>query len=293
MNSSTVRSVKRKSDMSSSNKIVLGTAQFGLQYGVNSAGRPAESVVRDILAEALEGGITTLDTSSAYGNAEEILGRCMPVGAPFCIVSKYPKGSGPVRDCFEASLARLGVKGLYGYLLHHFELFRDNPALWEDFVALKESGRVQKIGFSLYMPEELDFILDAGVPFDLLQVPFNLFDRKFLPYMEELHGRGVEIHVRSTFLQGLFFKDREALPPRLQPLRKYLLQLDDYARESGLGISEIALNHNLQNPYVDGVLMGVDNVAQLHSDLQSVVDTPIDLEVEVAEQELLNPVNWN
>ena len=279
--------------MSPSSKIVLGTAQFGLQYGVNSAGRPTEPIVRDILAEALEGGITTLDTSSAYGNAEEILGRCMPAGAPFRIVSKYPKGSGPVRDCFEASLARLGVKGLYGYLLHHFELVRDNPSLWEDFVALKESGRVQKIGFSLYLPEELDFILDAGVPFDLLQVPFNLFDRKFLPYMEELHGRGVEIHVRSTFLQGLFFKDREALPPRLQPLRKYLLQLDDYARESGLGISEIALNHNLQNPYVDGVLMGVDNVAQLHSDLQSVVDTPIDLEVEVAEQELLNPVNWN
>lgn len=279
--------------MSLSSKIVLGTAQFGLQYGVNSAGRPGESVVRDILAEALEGGIATLDTSSAYGNAEEILGRCMPASKPFRIVSKYPKGSGPVRDCFDASLARLGVECLYGYLLHHFELFRDKPALWEDFVALKESGRVQKIGFSLYMPEELEFILDAGAPFDLLQVPFNLFDRKFLPYMAELHGRGVEIHVRSTFLQGLFFKDREALPPRLSPLRKYLLQLDDYARESGLGISEIALNHNLQNPFVDGVLMGVDNVAQLRSNLQSVVDTHIDLEVEVAEQELLNPVNWN
>lgn len=279
--------------MSLSSKIVLGTAQFGLQYGVNSAGRPAEPVVRDILAEALEGGINTLDTSSAYGNAEEILGRCMPAGAPFRIVSKYPKGSGPVRECFEASLARLGVEGLYGYLLHHFELFRDHPALWDDFVALKESGRVQKIGFSLYLPEELDFILDAGVPFDLLQVPFNLFDRKFMPYMEALHGRGVEIHVRSTFLQGLFFKDREALPPRLNPLRKYLLQLDDYARESGLGISEIALNHNLQNPFVDGVLMGVDNVAQLQADLQSVVETPIALEVHVEEQELLNPVNWN
>jgi len=227
-------------------KIILGTVQFGLQYGVNSAGRPNQEDVKIILTEAAKGGITTLDTSSAYGNSEEILGVSIANHGQFKIVSKYPKG-----------------------------------------------GKVQKIGFSLYNPEELEFILKNGSPFDLIQVPFNIFDKKFLPYMKELHERSVEIHVRSTFLQGLFFKDRNALPEKLQPLKKYLLQLDEFSKKTGLSISEIALNYNLQNPYIDGVLIGVDNVEQLQMNLNSVKETPVDIEFEIKEQELLNPVNWN
>ena len=72
-------------------KLVLGTVQFGLQYGVNSAGRPSEEAVKSILAEAAKGGITILDTSSAYGNSEEILGECITADENFKIVSKYPK----------------------------------------------------------------------------------------------------------------------------------------------------------------------------------------------------------
>lgn len=274
-------------------KIVLGTVQFGLQYGVNSAGRPSEEAVKGILAEAAKGGISTLDTSSAYGNSEEILGECVTSEENFKIVSKYPKGETPVKEMFNASLKRLKVDSLYGYLLHHFEVYKSNPKVWDEFIALKNSDKVKKIGFSLYTPEELEFILDNKSPFDLIQVPFNIFDKKFLPYMKELHDKGVEIHVRSTFLQGLFFKDRNALPEKLKPMKKYLLQLDEFSKASGLSISEIALNYNLQNPYIDGVLIGVDNVEQLQMNLNSVKDTPIDIEVEVKEQELLNPVNWN
>ena len=274
-------------------KIVLGTVQFGLQYGVNSAGRPSQEAVKSILTEAEKGGITTLDTSSAYGNSEDVLGESIATPGQFKIVSKYPKGETPVGEMFNGSLKRLKAEKLYGYLLHHFEVYKNNPQVWDEFIKLKESGKVQKIGFSLYTPEELEFILKNGSPFDLIQVPFNIFDKKFLPYMKDLHEKGVEIHVRSTFLQGLFFKDRNALPEKLQPMKKYLLQLDDFSKKSGLSISEIALNYNLQNPYIDGVLIGVDNVDQLQMNLNSVKDTPIDIEIEVKEQELLNPVNWN
>lgn len=273
-------------------KLVLGTVQFGLQYGVNSAGRPSEDAVKDILREASKGGITTLDTSSAYGNSEEILGECVTSDECFNIISKYPKGEKSVSELFNGSLKRLGVNKLYGYLLHHFEVYKNNPKVWDEFLVLKESGKVQKIGFSLYTPDELEFILKNGSPFDLIQVPFNIFDKKFLPYMKELHDKGVEIHVRSTFLQGLFFKDRNALSEKLKPMKKYLLQLDEFSKESGLNISEIALNYNLQNPYIDGVLIGVDNVEQLIINLNSVKEVPVDIEIEVKEQELLNPVNW-
>jgi len=274
-------------------KLVLGTVQFGLQYGVNSAGRPSQEAVKSILTEAAKGGITTLDTSSAYGNSEVILGESIIAPDQFKIVSKYPQGEIPVGEMFNSSLRRLKVNQLYGYLLHHFEVYKDNPSVWNEFIALKDYGKVEKIGFSLYTPEELEIILDNGSPFDLIQVPFSIFDKKFLPYMKELHEKGVEIHVRSTFLQGLFFKDRNSLPEKLQPMKNYLLQLDEFSKKSGLSISEIALNYNLQNPYIDGVLIGVDNVEQLQINLDSVKDTPVDIEIEVKEKELLNPSTWS
>ena len=104
--------------------------------------------------------------------------------------------------------------------------------------------------------------------------------------------KGVEIHVRSTFLQGLFFKERNHLPPKLQPLKPYLEQLDVYAQNQQISIAELALNYNLQNKYIDGVLIGVDNVEQLKTNLSSIIDFPINLSIPVKEKELLNPVNW-
>lgn len=273
-------------------KLILGTVQFGLQYGVNSSGRPNKNSVKEILKEAYNGGINTLDTSSAYGDSEIILGECINYQQEFKIVSKYPKGNVSVKNMFEGSLNRLKVNRLYGYLLHHFDLYKDNPKIWNDFINLKESGYVQKIGFSLYFPEELELILENGVTFDLIQIPYNIFDKKFAPYMMELHEKGIEIHVRSTFLQGLFFKDRNSLSEKLMPMQKYLYQMDEYSKETGLSISEIALNYNLQNPYIDGVLIGVDDVFQLKTNLSSIKGNKIDVEIDVKEKDLLNPVNW-
>ncbi|MCQ2153877.1 MAG: aldo/keto reductase [Bacteroidales bacterium] len=278
--------------MTGAEKLVLGTVQFGCRYGINSAGRPDAKAVNDIAVAAFSSGVSLLDTSSAYGESEDVLGSCEAC-RPFGIVSKYPKGGGGVAEAFETSLRRLGRTSLYGYLLHHFDVWKENPGIWDDFLCLRDTGRVSKIGFSLYSPEELDMILEKGVEFDLLQIPRNVFDRKFDTYLKELCESGVEIHVRSTFLQGLFFKDRDSLPERLKPMRKYLEALDRCAADNNMGIHEIALNFNVHNPYVGGVLVGVDNVAQLRSNIIAIGDRAVDPGIDVAETALLNPVNWN
>ncbi|MBQ3608569.1 MAG: aldo/keto reductase [Bacteroidaceae bacterium] len=274
------------------NKLILGTVQFGVQYGVNSAGRPDAAMVYSILEEAYNNNIRILDTSSAYGNAEEILGTTIDKENLFKIVSKYPKCDKSVKECFDQSLKDLKVERLYGYLLHHFSVYQENPTMWKDMLALKYSGKVKKVGFSLYSPSELEIILNDNIEFDIIQIPYNIFDRQFESYFSLLKEKGVEIHVRSTFLQGLFFKERNHLPPKLQPLKPYLEQLDVYAQNQQISIAELALNYNLQNKYIDGVLIGVDNVEQLKTNLSSIIDFPINLSIPVKEKELLNPVNW-
>ena len=210
----------------------------------------------------------------------------------FQIVSKYPKCSQTVSECFAKTLKNLRRESLYGYLLHHFSIYETNPSIWDELVSLKREGRVLKIGFSLYEPEELERVFEDGIEFDIVQVPYNVFDRKFERYFPMLRQSGVEIHVRSTFLQGLFFKDRDSLPDKLKPLRPYLEQLDVYSAANDISVAEAALNFNLQNPYIDGVLIGVDNVGQLQSNLSSVIAKRIDLNIKVKEEELLNPANW-
>lgn len=274
------------------NKLVLGTVQFGVQYGVNSSGRPNAAMVHSILNEAYNNNILILDTSAAYGNAEEILGAGIDKENSFKIVSKYPKCNMSVKDCFEQSRRDLKVDKLYGYLLHHFCVYQDNPLMWKEMVELKHTAKVDKIGFSLYTTEELERIMNDDVEFDLIQIPYNIFDHQFEPFFPLLKDKGIEIHVRSTFLQGLFFMDRENLPDKLQPLRPYLEQLDVYAQKKQISIAELALNYNLQNEYIDGVLIGVDNVEQLKINLSSIIDIPINLSISVQEKELLNPVNW-
>ena len=277
--------------MNGASKLVLGTVQFGCSYGINSAGRPDSGEVARILDLALGSGITTLDTSSAYGDAEQVIGAA---GASrFRVVSKYPTGGGDVADALRASLHRLGTSSLYGYLLHHFEVWRSSPQIWDSFRRLRDSGQTERIGFSLYSPDELEMLLEAGVDFDLLQFPRNLLDRRFDPFLSELHSRGVEIHVRSTFLQGLFFKDRDSLPDKLKPLRPALEQIDAEAYERGVSVSELALAFNLLHSCIDGVLVGVDNCAQLQADIEDCeADCWFNFNIEVSAPELLNPVNW-
>ncbi len=279
-------------------KLVLGTVQFGCQYGINSAGKPSDEEIKKILDTCKSVGIDTLDTSAAYGNSEEILGNVLEGDSYFKIISKYPKGSRSVHERLSESLNALHVSKLYGYLLHHFDIYANRPEIWNEFIEMKRSGKTEKIGFSIYTTEELDLILNDKIPFDIIQLPYNIFDRKFEPYLEELYNRGVSVHIRSVFLQGLFFKDTENLSPALRPLKPQLDKLHAYCNIHSISIAEIALNYILSNPSVSGVLIGVDNCEQLNNNIRIANKrlTENDIEfiksIDIEDKQLLNPSNW-
>ena len=53
--------------------LCLGTAQFGLAYGItNKAGQVSEATVKSLLAQAYQAGVRWLDTAQVYGNAEAV-----------------------------------------------------------------------------------------------------------------------------------------------------------------------------------------------------------------------------
>lgn len=280
------------------NKLILGTVQFGLDYGINNqCGQVQQNEVNKILQLAKESGIKTLDTSSAYGTSEIVLGKSFSENnLQFQIVSKYPQCKEDVFTVFSSSINKLHQEKLYGYLVHHFEFYQSHPHLWEEMKQLKAEGKIKKIGFSLYNTDQLQYLLDNEVMFDILQFPYNLFDRQFDVYLLQLKQCGVEIHTRSVFLQGLFFKDLDSLGKQLEPLKPYLLQIRTYCETHALTIGQCALSFVLHNPFIDGVLIGVDNVNQLQDNI-NVASHTIDInefiqQIIVKETSLLNPSNW-
>lgn len=281
-------------------KIVLGTVQFGLDYGVNNQqGQVSSSEVNSILELAYNNGIRTLDTSSAYGNSESVLGTALKGGLfNFKIISKYPLSDKNVESVFRQSLSDLYQQQLYGYLVHHFDFYQSHPSIWDEMLRLKEIGSILKIGFSLYSPEQLEYLFDHNIEFDILQFPYNIFDRQFEPYLEGLKDKGVEIHTRSAFLQGLFFKDLRSLNSNLSLLKPHLQDLHRYCEEEGIAVEQLALNYVALNTSIDGVLIGVDNSRQLQSNINVLSrglrakDIDYVNSITVQETRLLNPVNW-
>ena len=286
--------------MDSSTKLILGTVQFGLNYGVNNqSGQVSKESVETILSLASNKGIKILDTSSAYGTSEKVLGEVLNENdMKFRIISKYPRSSRSVKTIFEESLYTLNQKKFYGYLIHHFDFFRKKQEIWRDFLLLKEEGKVTKIGFSLYNVDELKFLLDRDIAFDILQFPYNIFDRQFEKFFPLLKERNVETHVRSVFLQGLFFKPLKNLEGKLLPLRKYVESLHSYCKVHCLKIEELALGYVYSSEYTNGVLIGVDTIEQLESNIKNLGYniSPKDIDfvrsIEIKEKELLSPVNW-
>jgi aryl-alcohol dehydrogenase-like predicted oxidoreductase len=168
-----------------------------------------------------------LDSASAYGNAEEVLGKNEL--SHFKLVSKFlpPSEGENVENQLKQSLENLRLDHLYGYLAHRPLEVLIHPEQWEELQDFKAEGIVKKIGFSLNEPEELEKLLEKGYVPDLVQVPYNYFDRRFETAIKELKEEGCEIHTRSAFLQGLFFMDPNELPDYFAEVKPLLRQLQE------------------------------------------------------------------
>ena len=282
-------------------KLALGTVQFGIRYGINNkSGKPTDVELESILRLAKKAGIELLDSAQGYGDAEERLGKYSEYN--FQIITKFKKleSEYPFHEELKESLKKLNTKCVYGYMAHDGDLLIENPKWWQGLQEAKCHGIVKKIGYSLYSVNQLESLLAKKMIPDLIQFPYNIFDQRFSPYMPELVSLGVEIHTRSVYLQGLLQMNPTRLSNNLKLLKPNLIKLQDIAIENNLSISELCLSFALSNPFINKVVIGIDNAAQLseniyisqNDSLSNEVNREL-LSIEVTELNLLNPSNWN
>lgn len=254
------------------NRIALGTAQFGMDYGINNKrGKIPAPEAYKILTLAIESNVDTLDTAIAYKDSEEILGRFMKGSVyEWKIISKLPEcENSQIESIVDTSLKKLNITKLYGCLIHSFGSYKRDNSIWEGLERLKVKGKLKKIGFSLYYPKELDFILRKNIKIDMLQLPFNIFDQRFLSYFSQLKEKGIELHTRSVFLQGLVFRDTKGLGSYFAPIKNKIEELVNLSKETGMPVFALCLNFALMNKDIDKVVVGVDSLQNFSEILKS------------------------
>jgi aryl-alcohol dehydrogenase-like predicted oxidoreductase len=283
--------------------LILGTAQLGLNYGIsNKNGKPSIDQAHEILDIAHKSGIRILDTASAYGDAEKVVGELNQ--NRFEIISKLPNLSkiessedyNEVSVFLQKTLENTQQNKLCAYLLHSVDNLKVNgDVLWQKMQGLKEHGLVKKIGYSLYSPKQLDRYFDQFKP-DIVQIPLNILDREFQKtgWLKKLKDNGVEVHVRSVFLQGLLlmdFEDQILKFPMYENTWKYLKNELKNCKVSAL---EYCLGFANSVDEIDEIVVGANSTHELNEIMSSKSKfNSVPIELASSDEQLIYPFNWN
>jgi aryl-alcohol dehydrogenase-like predicted oxidoreductase len=295
--------------MSLCQKIGLGTAQWGMLYGIaNRNGQPNREEISEMLSCAYQRGISIIDTACSYGEAEEILGEERASSLGFNVVTKTIPIRGSsiskedvalVSSAFDESLKRMQTGRVYGMLIHNVDnlLSDGGERLWAVLEEFKACGSVEKIGVSVYHPQQLDDIM-SRYEIDIVQFPYNIYDQRFAQtgLLEKLQMAGIETHARSAFLQGLIFMSPENMPDYFDSIRMRQAKLHNELSKSGLSPLDGCLSYCLNQPYIDKIIVGCETLGQLTQILKIAEKSPSSLpELEsyaINDEKVVDPSRW-
>lgn len=282
--------------------IGVGTLQFGLNYGVaNRTGKISKNEVLKIKKIMDQNNIEIIDTAHAYGDSEKVLGNNnfnnkklitkLPATKPGSNLNKW------VMSSIYSSMKKLNTSKLYGMYIHNTKYLLSNsgPKIYKSLFEAKKLGLINKIGVSIYTQEELKKII-SKYEIDLVLIPFNVFDQRMLKtnIFKELKEKNIEIHVRSSFLQGLLLLDKNSIPNKFSKYQKLFFSWEKLVKKLKLSKYKICLNYVLSNKYIDKVIVGVDNSKHLQSLISSAdfLELPIKKIDASKNIELINPSKW-
>ena len=262
--------------------ISIGTAQFGIDYGItNKLGKVPEVLVKKILKKASMLGIKYLDTAQDYGDSEKVIGKCMPSNSKLKIISKlsslekFQNKDNIIENLeknFQKTLKNLGCKSINSFLIHQIKDLKENNSLivWDWLESLKERNLIENIGVSIYEEKDLDNIPLKKI--NLIQVPISIYNQKFIEsgYIKKLSLSGTLVHARSCFLQGLLLTKNTFWPNYIsKELRIHHMKTECIAKNLNISMLDLNIAFIKQLSFLDSAIIGVTNLNELNQFINS------------------------
>jgi aryl-alcohol dehydrogenase-like predicted oxidoreductase len=289
-------------------RLILGTANFGLEYGIANKKKLGEDVVHSILEKAYEMGVATLDTASGYGDAEKVIGDFFrKKGKCFEVITKLPapdyRSPDDVKREIDTSLDNMSVDSIDYLLLHSYGTYEEyGKTVFPVLNEYKEQGIIGHIGISVYHPYEIDNVLEKGHGISSVELPLNMFDRRFIRHdrIPSLIKKNIRVFARSVFLQGLFFIEDSKIDSFFNPVKGRIKRIREISEAYQITIESMAISFVLSHG-VDGIVLGVDSVEQLEKNISYLDNLSIEdlsglkkeLEpLEVLDEDIILPYKW-
>ena len=209
-------------------KIELEAAQFGLKN------KCSYDDIQNLLEFAKGNGISSVCISANNSVVEKILGQCRI--DDFDITTKTISIDRTLtrNDNFENikyefynTQKRLGYIELYGLILNADDILSDQGlAIWDLITDFKDKQYVYKTGVRVENPNELIEIIDM-IDIDIVHLPLNLLDQRFVCLLKEIKRKGIEIHTYSTFLQWVLLLNEYQIPEYFREIKGVLTSIPE------------------------------------------------------------------
>ncbi len=303
-------------------KLVLGTAQLGLNYGIsNLNGKPDQNSSEGIIKTAIAEGVSYIDTARAYGDSESVIGRALKNGwsgrariitklSPLtdCPLNATPEVAAAFVDAsVYQSCTSLCIQTIDVLMLHRASHITDwHSGVWNRLLEHKSNGTIKGLGASVQSPDELEAILDVP-QIEFVQMPFNLLDWRWEYLENKIRSRkesgNLSIHVRSSLLQGLLPSENNKhwLTANVtQPAQviDWLAQQCHITKSAS--VVELCLRFANSIEWIDGVVIGMESLSQLAENVKILCKSAL-TEQELScilasrpklEENTLNPALW-
>jgi aryl-alcohol dehydrogenase-like predicted oxidoreductase len=265
-------------------KLGLASGQFGLEQPPGGRGRPREAEAREILSIAGRSGLGVLEVGRHSTAGETSLAQALPRPNPFRLTVttiRPDRGADLVETEVRAQLARLGVDRVDAILAPSAtDLFSPlGPQLWDRLRALRDAGLCKKIGVSVYASDDPIGIARRFKP-DLIQAPASLLDQRLLldGTLSSLVDLGIEVHLRSIFLNGVLFLPPDRAPSHLKAAAGRISRARRLIAEGRSDPLQAALGFALSRPEASAVLVGVSSASEMSAVVAAAMSPPPDLD---------------
>lgn len=282
-------------------KLSIGSANFQKKYGISNRKLENEELIK--IKKILNmHNINSFDTAVDYQNEKNL---SQLINNKSTIVTKLPSFNNEINapftknnfeKIFEDHLIKLNIKNVDTVMVHNMMDLKNNYKFFQNYLKdLKKNKITKKIGFSIYTLNDLNFI-DKKFTYEVIQIPLNAFDHRFLPHILNNKLKDKEIHIRSIFLQGILIKNISVLSNYFMKWKKNFLSYESFLKKNNYSKLQYLINSILNISDINKIIIGFDNSNQLNQIVDIFKNSnkkiSINKELSLDDLDILLPFRW-